>query len=77
MNRVRDIQIINEFSINSGLTYGIYSLMFKDERKVFIKNGDSIGVISHLLGEPASKCVNEIREDVKQEFLECLNLMRA
>lgn len=68
---INDIQIITEFS-NDGVVYGVYSAMFKGEKKVFIRSGASIGVVQHLWNEPSSKCVAEIRDDIKQMFLSCL-----
>jgi hypothetical protein len=71
MNRISDINIIREFE-NNGNIYGIYSIVFNGEQKILIRNEKSIGAVSHSVGEPANKCVWEIRDDVKQEFLEKL-----
>lgn len=75
--RIKDIQIIYEFTNkDSQATYGVYLLKFKGERHLFIRNGESVGTVQHLLGEPASKCVSLIRNDVKEEFFAELNKMR-
>jgi len=71
MNRFSEVQIISEFTKNE-ITYGVYSAKFKGEQEIFIRNGDSMGVISFLVNEPANKCVHEIRDDVKQELLESI-----
>lgn len=68
MDKIQNIDTINEFT-NENITYGVYSVMFNGEQKIFIRNGNSIGAVVHRLGEPASKCVSEIRNDVKEEFL--------
>jgi hypothetical protein len=62
------IQIIREFT-NDGHTCGVYSAMFKDKQEIFIRNGNSIGAVCHYLGKPASQCVSEVRDNVKEEFL--------
>lgn len=67
-DRIQGINIIKEFT-SENITYGIYSVIFKGEQKVFIRNGNSIGVVVHYFGEPASKCISEIRDDIKEEFL--------
>jgi hypothetical protein len=68
LSKIGDINIIREFK-NDKNTYGIYSVVFNGKQEIFIKNGNSIGAVQHYLGETASKCVSEIRDDVKQEFL--------
>lgn len=69
------IDIIREFT-HSEITYGVYSVIFENEQEIFIRNGNSIGAVCFLLDEPASKCVSEVRNDVKKEFLETLGEMR-
>ena len=68
MNTISEIKTIQEFT-NDSTTCGVYSLLFKGEQKIFIRNGDSIGVVSFLLGRSASQCVSEIRDDIKYDFL--------
>jgi len=79
MNRISNINIIKEFksalSLNKDMVYGVYSVIFNGKQEIFIKNGDSIGAVQHYLGESAGKCVSEIRDDVKQEFLDILGKM--
>ncbi|MCL2556877.1 MAG: hypothetical protein FWE09_00195 [Treponema sp.] len=62
------VETIFEFT-NEGMVCGVYSVLFNGEKKVFIRNDKSVGVVSYCLGKPASRCVSEIRDDVKQEFL--------
>lgn len=68
MSKIGKIDVIREFGSDDKI-YGIYSVMFNDKQEIFIKNGDSIGTVQHYLGVPAGKCVSEIRDDVKEEFL--------
>lgn len=68
MNKISDINTIREFK-NEDRVYGVYSVIFNGKQEIFIRNGKSIGVVQHYLGEPASKCVGEIRDNVKLEFL--------
>lgn len=72
MGKINDIQIIREFKSENRVN-GIYSVMFNGKQEIFIRNGNSIGAVQHYLNEPASKCVSEIRDDVKGEFLSKLN----
>jgi hypothetical protein len=71
LSKISDINVIREFK-NDINTYGVYSVIFNGKQEIFIRNGNSIGAVQHYLGEWASKCVSEIRDDVKQEFLERL-----
>ena len=73
INNINEINTIYEYT-NNNVVYGVYSVLFDGKQKVFIRNGDSIGSVTHWLDEPASKCVNEIRTDVKDEFLEYLKM---
>ena len=68
MGKISNIETIYEFT-NEGRTCGVYSVLFNGDKKVFLQNGDSVGVVSHYLGRPSSECVSVIRDDVKQEFL--------
>ena len=72
MNRISSVDVVREFT-NNGITYGVYSVMFNNKQQIFIRNGDSIGAVSFYWGKPANQCVDEIREDVKKEFLLALS----
>jgi hypothetical protein len=77
MSNFSKLQTVYEFTNkDSGNTHGVYHATFKDREHVFIRNGDSIGSVTHYLGKPASQCVSEIRDDVRQEFLAQLALQR-
>ena len=71
MSRFSEVKVIREF-INSGITYGIYSANFNGEQSIFIRNDNSVGVVTFLKGEPSSKCISTIRDDVKQELFSTL-----
>jgi len=48
---------------------GLYHVELDSGTKHYLlRNNDSVGAITHFLGEPASKCISIIRDDVKQEF---------
>lgn len=77
MNNFSKVQTVYEFTNkDSGNTNGVYYVTFKGNDRVFIRNGNSIGAVSHYLSKPASQCVDEIRDDVKQEFLAQLAMQR-
>lgn len=72
MGNFDNLEIVEEFT-NNGRVYGIYIANFQGKRKIFIRNNDSIGVVYYYYDKPAGKCVSEIRDDVKKEFLHYLN----
>jgi len=75
MGVIKNIETIYEWT-NRDLDHhcGLYRVTLKssDTTYTFIKNADSVGVISHYVGRPANKCVDIIRDDVKQEFLDLI-----
>jgi hypothetical protein len=77
MTRFNNIKIIREFTQkDDGRTYGVYLVNFKGKEEVFIRNHESVGVVSHYYGKPASECVSIIRDDVRQEFFKELDLLK-
>jgi len=64
------LQTIYEFHNKENETIcGLYQVKLSSERTYyFLRNNESVGVIVHLLGKPASECISIIRDDVKQEF---------
>ena len=73
MSKINNVEIIYEFTNNDmNTTCGVYKVMFDRKEKVFIRNDDSVGVVAHYLGKPASKCVSIICDNVRDEFLEFL-----
>ena len=73
MSRIFSVNILEEFESNGGEKYGIYWVNLNNSHKLMIRNGNSFGVVSHLYGEPATKCVAEIRDDVRDELIEAIN----
>ncbi len=71
MKKIGEITVIREFK-HGGSTFGVYLVTVQGEEKIFIRNGDSIGVICHYWEKPANECISLIRDDVKQEFLKAL-----
>ena len=71
MSKINGVAKIYEFT-NDGNTYGCYIVMFNGATKLFVRNGDSIGVVTHPYNEPATKCVGVVRDDVAEEFLAML-----
>ena len=78
MGVIKNIETIYEWT-NRDLDHhcGLYRVTLKssDTTYTFIKNADSVGVINHYVGRPANECnecVDIIRDDVKQEFLDLI-----
>ena len=67
MSRIANLQVLSRYT-NNDKTYGIYWAEFKGEKHLFIQNDNSWGVVSHWLGEPVTKCINIIRQDVVDEL---------
>ena len=65
---IDNIKTINEFN-NDGVVYGIYEVEFKGKKETFVRNGNSIGVITFYLGGRVDECVSIVRGDVAEEFL--------
>ena len=42
---------------------GLYEISLNGDRAIIFRNGDSWGVLSHLLREPVTKCMSFMRED--------------
>ena len=76
MGNFSNLEVISEFT-NNEITYGIYGVKFKGTSKIFIRNGKSIGVVAFMFGEPATKCISEIREDIREEFLNFLKQQKG
>jgi hypothetical protein len=77
-SRITDIRILYEFTNKDTQSKcGTYLLNFNGERYLFIRNGESIGIVCHYLGRPASECVSIIRNDVKDKFFAELNKITA
>lgn len=66
-NKITAVSTLQEFT-NEDITYGSYLVKFNGEFKVFIRNGNSVGVVVYYKNEPASKCVSEIRDDVREDL---------
>ena len=62
---------------DDGFTGGVYFVMVDDKRKIFIRNGDSIGVVNHFLDEPVKECVPEISREAKKKFLMALEKLKT
>lgn len=71
--KISQVVKIQEF-INDGATHGVYSVTMNDKQYIFIRNNNSFGVINFYLGESVTKCIGEIRDDVRDEFLAFLKL---
>ena len=47
--RITSVNTVREF-VNSGVTYGVYSVTMNEKQEIFIRNGDSIGQFVFILG---------------------------
>jgi hypothetical protein len=68
------LQTIYEFyNMDFDKVCGLYHVELDNGSKhYFLRNDKSVGAIKHCYGEPASKCVLIIRDDVKLEFFNIL-----
>jgi len=72
MSKFKEITVIKEF-VNDGIPYGVYSVIFNDNQEIFIRNNDSLGVVSFFYDRTSDKCVSIVRNDVKEEFFDMLS----
>jgi len=75
MGSFKNLIIVREFK-SMGKFCGVYSIKFRGDDEVFIRNGKFLGVVAFLYGAQASKCVLPVRDDVQKEFLEYLEQSR-
>ncbi len=66
-----EIKTIREFK-HDGLSFGVYLVTLQGEKKILVRNENSVGVICHYIAKPANECISILREDIKQEFLKAL-----
>ena len=69
--RITGVKKLQEF-VNDNITCGTYLVTFNSEDRVFVRNGDSVGVVTYYYNASACKCVSEIRNDVKEELFQFL-----
>ena len=75
MNNITEITIIKEFT-NDGIIYGVYSAIINGVQEIFVRNGNSVGMITFFIGEPVTKCTSLIKKDAKEEFFRKLKEVR-
>jgi len=69
MSEFTELKIAREFtSKETGVTYGVYHVVFKGNPETFIRNGNSVGAVCFYHDKTASQCVSTIRDDVKEKF---------
>ena len=74
MSRITDLVVLQRFTSNiDHKVYGFYWCKFNGTKKLIVQNGDSWGAVSHWMGEPVTKCINVIRQDVIDELLTLLD----
>jgi len=76
MSRILSVHILEDFETNGGEKYGTYWVNFNNTYKLMVRNGNSFGVVTHPYGEPVTKCISEIRDDVRDELIEAINSIK-
>lgn len=69
MNVITNIKIIDE-NIIDGKIYGVYIGEVMGHKNIFIRNGNSVGRVSHYPCETLNDCVVEINSALKDDILE-------
>lgn len=73
---IKNITVIQEFE-NDETVCGVYLVQaissYGNEKKVFIRHGNSVSAITYYHDEPSFKCISEIRPDVRDDFLKRLS----
>ncbi len=73
--QIRTIKIIRESDNGKNMhddVYGVYSVVYNKKREIFIKNGNSICAVRHVIGAPATDCLMEVEGSVMEEFMRAL-----
>ena len=65
--------IILQFFRNNNVPHGVYTATIGGNLKVFVQNGDSVGVVAYYQDEPADKCISIVTDAIKAELLEKVN----
>jgi len=78
MSDFSNLVIVRDFvSKNNGIPYGVYSVDYKDENYILVRNNDSLGVVQFVYGKPATECIHTARDDWKQKFFDYLESQRG
>jgi len=67
MSVLSNVKIINHFAHN-GDNYGEYTADYEGKTRLFIQNGNSVAILCHKLYISASKCLDTVRDDVRDEL---------
>jgi uncharacterized protein YcgL (UPF0745 family) len=76
MSEITDLEIIKHFyNKDLDMTCGIYKgrIKGKDNIEIFIRNNNSVSVVSFLFGEPSHKCLLTVNNDVSKELIEMVD----
>ena len=76
MNKITDLEIIEHFyNKELDMTCGVYKAMIKgeDNIKIFIRNNNSVSVVSFLFGEPSHKCLLTVNNNISKELIETVD----
>ena len=62
---VKVLEVFEHFKSewNNSVINGLYKIELNGKVYIVFRNGDSWGVLSHFIGEPATKCISPLRED--------------
>jgi len=71
MNRISKVITVNEITFNK-LVYGVYSVIVNGRQEIFVKSGNSVGIIHFSIEGNADKCVLPACDDIKKNFLTIL-----
>lgn len=64
MSNIKVLSVFEHFKSDlDGSINGLYKIELNNEKATIFRNGDSWGVLSHYLGEPAHKCMGYLRAD--------------
>lgn len=74
MSNIKVLSVFEHFKSDlDGSINGLYKIELNNEKATIFRNGDSWGVLSHYLGEPAHKCIGYVRNDRIKNIEEAIN----
>ena len=72
---IKILETIKQFNYN-GVACGVYKVELLgtswEKEQVFIQHGDSVGIVTFLVGKPATECISPLKKGAVKIFMDAL-----
>ena len=72
---IKILETIKQFNHN-GVACGVYKVEILEtsweKEQVFIQHGDSVGIVTFLVGKPATECISPLKKGAVKIFMDAL-----